>query len=158
MSKNFDPDPYWSMAELENVIYKIEKVKEEKDVIYYLVYFFSDPKATNPDNNVVKYPWVIMVDAKSKGHDTIICKACISPVDSNKGTFGSFETNKEYRRKGYGAKFIKFINSKYHQNNLMVLINNKPAINLYKKLGFKQDGKYTLDDGKEYYYMELEDK
>lgn len=155
--RNFNPDPYWSMSELENAIYKIDIVKQEKGIIYYQVYFYSDPEKHGSNDMIVPWPWIIMVDAKSKGQDTIICKCVIDGV-GGKGCFGSFETNKKYRKQGYGEKLLRFIISQYNSNNMMVLTNNKPAIALYHKLGFKEKETYTLDDRNEYFYMELEDR
>jgi hypothetical protein len=75
------------------------------------------------------------------------------PASDGYKWFGSFEVYPEYRRRGLGDQIIKLITSKYGAGALAVLKTNKPAINLYKKNGFKIS-KERLDD--KYYYMYLE--
>jgi len=63
---------------------------------------------------------------------------------SHAGKFGMF-VRKEFRGMGVGKKLIKELliwakNNKIKRVELEVLANNKPALGLYKKSGFKKEG------------------
>lgn len=131
-----------TLREFKKNAYKCNKVGSLDKEDFYLIYFSKPVKHK-------KYPWLILVDRKS---ENVIAKAM---MDFKYGTFGSFAVDKDYRRQGYGEKFLTFATVNYPINNLMVLSSNKAAIHLYLKLGFKSKEVYYLDDGK-YIYMELE--
>ncbi|MDR3329879.1 MAG: GNAT family N-acetyltransferase [Mycoplasmataceae bacterium] len=51
-------------------------------------------------------------------------------------------TTQPYRQKGFAVKLLGFLESKYHNRIFYLEVNelNKPAINLYHKLGFQHIG------------------
>lgn len=68
--------------------------------------------------------------------------------------FGSFRISKKYRNHGLSEQILRLITSpKYKAGALAVAKNNKIAIHVYEKVGFKIS-KSRIDD--EYYYMYLE--
>ena len=68
--------------------------------------------------------------------------------------FGSFRVTQKYRNSGIGSQILKLITSnKYKAGALSVLKDNKIAIHLYEKFGFKISKSRTNN---QYYYMYLE--
>ena len=84
--------------------------------------------------------------------DTVVVTVLVDRTAASDGYkwFGSFRVNKKYRRRGLGDQAIKYIIKNFDASALAVEKTNKPAINLYKKNGFKIS-KERLDD--KYYYM-----
>lgn len=54
------------------------------------------------------------------------------------------EVKEKYRGKGYGTQILKYMINTYHVRVLYVNKNN-PAINLYKRSGFRQTGNFDND-------------
>ncbi len=71
------------------------------------------------------------------------------------GFINSLWVSKKYRNQGYATKLMKSAISKYKAIDLTVSISNKPAISLYKKLGFVIIG---YGDNKKMYWMKLKSK
>jgi ribosomal protein S18 acetylase RimI-like enzyme len=57
-----------------------------------------------------------------------------------------FEIFDEYRNKGYGQKALTYLIDKCGVNSLTVDPNNKPAMHIYGKFGFKQIGEPYYDE------------
>lgn len=77
----------------------------------------------------------------------------ISGIDTNEPFIYNLEVFKEYRGKGYSKEIMKYIIDKYNANCLSVRPDNKIAINLYKKFGFKIVQTYYWDKEKLYYMI-----
>jgi len=98
--------------------------------------------------------WVILCDDKPIG------LAYLLNINHNKKItdWGLYISDKSFRRKGIGSaslkKLIDFVFSemKFNKMTTKVLENNSVALNIYKKFGFKTEGKLqeTLQrDGKQ---------
>ncbi len=64
----------------------------------------------------------------------VITASCF--VKSNKIIL--FSVRRSYQRMGYGECLLSFVLSKYNNLELFVRESNRPALSLYKKLGFKE--------------------
>lgn len=72
---------------------------------------------------------------KNKEH---IGTVFISGVDTRKGFLYDFKVAKKFRGMGYGTMIMKYVLSNYYVTDLSVDEDNKVAISLYKKFGFKR--------------------
>lgn len=84
-------------------------------------------------------------------HNGRIIGYASATIEASKGHIMSIAILPEYRRRGFGEKLMKTIIRKLKESGadrvvLEVRVDNKPAISLYRKLGFKE-----LDTLKEYY-------
>lgn len=73
------------------------------------------------------------------------------------GWISSFIVDIDYRGKGYGEKLLQFAINEYGIYRLKVNENNIPAINFYRKLGFKSIDLDTSTNEDLFLIMELED-
>ena len=100
--------------------------------------------------------------------DELIGNVSLMEVDNlnQTATLGIFIGEKENRNKGYGKESVKLILdygfNTLNLNNIMLTVYefNKPAINTYKKIGFKEMGirrKSVFRDGEVYneIYMDI---
>ncbi len=68
------------------------------------------------------------------------------------------EVMPEYRRNGLGTKLLSEVNNKYDSTSLGVWMDNKAAVNLYRKMGYKKIEDNFYSDGSGWYYMKKENK
>lgn len=94
------------------------------------------------------------VDIKFYDKGTQIGEASISAIDTNNAFLYNVEVFKPYRGKGYSHDIMKYCLSHYNINELTVESNNKIAINLYKKYGFKEI-KHFDENGKDMIDMKI---
>ena len=79
----------------------------------------------------------------------LVSMASITGESNNMQIINNVYTPPEHRCKGYATELCTFL-AHYIRNEckdfplLSVLITNKPAIHIYKKIGFKKNGKVTL--------------
>lgn len=72
---------------------------------------------------------------------------------NEKGFITNLEVNKEYRKQGFGTMLLKDAINKYKAIDLTVDMDNKVAIKMYEKYGFKKNGFEILKNNKNRYYM-----
>lgn len=70
-----------------------------------------------------------------------------------KNLIAPLEIMPEYRRNGLGTKLLSEINKKYDTTSLGVWMDNKPAIRLYRKMGYEKIKDNFYSDGSGWYYM-----
>lgn len=70
--------------------------------------------------------------------------------------FGSFEVDPEYRGMGIGTQILGYAMDEYRAGALGVRKDNKTAIGLYRKMGFKGRGDDYTEDGIPYMRMYYE--
>lgn len=75
-------------------------------------------------------------------NDICIGKAYTCEYEGKPNAFlYNFEVKKEYRGKGYGSQILKYMIDTFNVRVLYVYKTNR-AIDLYKRFGFKQTGKF----------------
>lgn len=90
---------------------------------------------------------ILLVDPKT---ENVIASAI---YDKAKRTIDEFIVSSKYRRKGNAEKFINWCIKNLKINNITVVADNTPAVNLYKKCGFKVQREYTSHKHKMYYMV-----
>ena len=86
-------------------------------------------------------------EVRIRDGDYVIAKGC-----ATSGCIHDLYVNEKYRRKGYATQIVKLLMDKYNANWLWCKDDNKEAIALYKKLGFRIS---KIDDG--YYKMSMKE-
>ena len=120
--------------------------------------WFKDPKELNLTSPNMSYPfnfkkWVALTDANQENHsfvmkseDWIIGIGSLKIItDSKRAHAYHIFIDPEYRQKGLAEKMVRHLESlgrseKMKVMTLRVVPKNKPAIKLYKKLGFEETG------------------
>lgn len=98
----------------------IEKYKSKDNLLRHADYSDNGYLWTDSKDNLVCY---VAVDNEMKGNYKYIT---------------ALEVTKDYRRLGLGQELVKFAVNELGANALTVNPNNKAAIALYKKCGFKR--------------------
>ena len=80
--------------------------------------------------------------------DDIVAKANTNAIGINKIQLGGVYTHPLYRRNGYAAALVTALSNRAlragKQPVLFVKEKNKPAFNLYQKIGFEECGRYAI--------------
>lgn len=117
------------------------------------------------DSKVSTYIDKDMIDKYAKHKNTIgayavdlekKCHAGHIFVGTKDNSIGNFEVEKEYRGYGIGEALLKYAIKKLGGNNLWVYSDNKVAIKMYEKYGFKIDDESTYK-GDKYVTMSLKE-
>ena len=75
-------------------------------------------------------------------NDVMIGRAYTCEFEHKKNAFlYNFDVKSKFRNKGYGSQILDYMIKKYNVRVLYVSSTN-PAVNLYKRFGFKQAGKF----------------
>lgn len=84
--------------------------------------------------------------------------ACVFMVFNDRGhhILNNFEVTPNYRGKGLSNDLLDYAVKKKHADHLWVNEDNKIAIHLYLKYGFKYTGDKQVEDGHTRLYMALE--
>ena len=90
---------------------------------------------------------ILLIDTKT---ENVIASAI---YNKPKHTIDDFIVSSKYRRKGNAEKFIKWCVKNLKIDNISVIIDNIPALNLYKKCGFKIQKEYMINKNKLYYMI-----
>ena len=108
----------------------------------------------------VKYYNDEFIELKINGHTSILL---IDPKTENvianaiykkyRNTIDGFIVSSKYRRKGNAEKFINWCIKNLKINNITVVADNTPAVNLYKKCGFKIQREFIKYGNTKMYYM-----
>lgn len=85
----------------------------------------------------------ILINTKSEKYKNLITPLEIMP---------------EYRRNGLGTKLLNEVNDKYDSTSLGVWMDNKAAVNLYRKIGYEKVKDNFYSDGSGWYYMKKDNK
>ena len=90
---------------------------------------------------------ILLIDPKT---ENVIASAI---YNKSKHTIDDFIVSSKYRRKGNAEKFINWCIKNLKINNITVVADNNPAVNLYKKCGFKIQREFIeYGNTKLYYY------
>ena len=95
------------------------------------------------DKGRKKLAGYVFVSSRNKGYKNLITPLEIMP---------------EYRRNGLGKKLLSEINNKYDETSLGVWMDNKPAIKLYRKMGYEKIKDNFYSDGSGWYYMKKKNR
>lgn len=110
----------------------------------------KETKTVNPNDNIGKNG----VKLKFYDGQVKVASLCISGIGTNMPFLYDFEVKESLRGNGYGGAILDFCIHKYKLNDLSVNVNNKGAIRLYEKHGFKK--RFMYKDGKEsLIYMQI---
>lgn len=90
---------------------------------------------------------ILLVDPKT---ENVIASAI---YNKPKRTIDEFIVSSKYRRKGNAEKFINWCIKNLKINNITVVADNNPAVNLYKKCGFKIQREFIEYGNTKLYYM-----
>ena len=139
---------------IENISYQNKKDARILEAV--LTNWFKDPKELNLTSPNMSYPfkfkkWVMLTDAdqeihsfvmKSEGWIIGMGSLRIIPDTKRAHAYHIF-IDPEYRQKGLAEKMVRQLESlgrseKMEVMTLRVVPKNKPAIKLYKKLGFEE--------------------
>lgn len=85
---------------------------------------------------------------------TYIGVLCISGIDTDIPFLYDFEIKESLRSRGYGGSILDYCIKKYKLNDLAVDTNNKRALKLYERHGFKKRFVYK-DNGNNLIYMQI---
>ncbi len=79
------------------------------------------------------------------GDNKLVCCIMTLAETDNGAVLGALATDPEYRRKGYGAFLIRYINNKLVKEGKRVFLHRAPDENVefYNKLGFKEFGEWS---------------
>lgn len=96
-----------------------------------------------PKEEKVAYDDGSGVEVKFYDGDEYIGKCATCEFEGVPNAFlHGFEVKAKYRGKGYGTQILKYMLRKYNCRVLYVVETNR-AVNLYKRFGFKQTGKFS---------------
>ena len=112
------------------------------------------------NSNAIKYYDDEFIELKINGHTSILL---IDPKTENvianaiykkyRNTIDGFIVSSKYRRKGNAEKFINLCIKNLKIDNITVVADNTPAVNLYKKCGFKIQREFIKYGNTKMYYM-----
>ncbi|PAB60444.1 GNAT family N-acetyltransferase [Anaeromicrobium sediminis] len=124
-----------SISNGETIDYK-SVYKEEWNKISQLYYEKYNIEFTDFQPQNMK--WLVVYDKEDP-----ICNICLEKVDSKIWVLSNFYTAPHMRNIGIGTKLLKSILKDYSKNEFVLFVNieNKRAIELYKRLGFKKHEK-----------------
>jgi len=141
---------------IEEISYQNKKVARILDTV--LTNWFKDPKELNLTSPNMSYPfkfkkWVMLIDADQEIHsfvmkseDWIIGMGSLRIIpDTKRAHAYHIFIDPEYRQQGLAEKMVRHLESlgrseKMEVMTLRIVPKNKPAIKLYKKLGFEETG------------------
>ena len=125
--------------------YNLESVGELKTVI----------NATkNPNDSVSDKA----IHIKFYDNEKYVGEVYLSSIDTDNVFVYNLEVSKSLRGQGYGRAIMNHILANYPIGELMVDIDNKVALNLYKSIGFVTKKKIRGNDGKDQYWMRYKKK
>ena len=104
------------------------------------------------DNEFIKlkihgHTSILLIDPKT---ENVIANAIYK---KSRHTIDGFIVSSKYRRKGNAEKFITWCVKNLKIDNITVVADNTPAINLYKKCGFKIQREFIKYKNTKMYYM-----
>ena len=141
---------------IEKISYQNKKDARILETV--LTNWFKDPKELNLTSPNMAYPfkfkkWVMLTDADQEIHSFVMkSEGWIIGIgnlrlvtDSKKAHAYHTFIDPEYRQQGLAEKMVRHLESlgrseKMEVMTLRVVPKNKPAIKLYKKLGFEETG------------------
>ena len=130
--------------------------KEATETYFYEATNISNYKGYRVETVDTKNPndWVSQtaVSISFYKENNKIGEVSISGIDTESPFIYDLEVSKAYRGNGYGTMIMRYIIDTYKANELVVNADNEPAINLYKKFGFKSIKEFE-DNGIPSYHM-----